>query len=152
MIPADEDEVQMSDEAPQIILLPSSSASWNNSNGATNVTIFLELEQAAGFSLEPCITLSGANASASPTCAAGALDAVEGDISQYLTVEDISTDEGHVRCTASRLTLGSCVMGRYVLRYSISSLAGLTSEAFITVMVEKYERLQLAYAFVPDNT
>lgn len=55
------------------------------------------------------------------------------------------------RCTASSLTLGTCLPGQYTLQYSVANLEGLQSAGFITVLVEQYSVASFDYMFTVTN-
>jgi hypothetical protein len=78
---------------PNLILLPSSSSNWTLTSA--NVTIYLEYGSPAPFSIAPCSF--AANQSASASCAAAALDSVDGDLTPLIKVTDISSIPNQIR-------------------------------------------------------
>ena len=52
-------------------------------------------------------------------------------------------------CTASELTLGTCLPGKYFLKYSVTNSAGLKSSAFLDISVEQYSVNTFSYTFSP---
>ena len=55
-------------------------------------------------------------------------------------------------CSASALTLGTCLPGKYTLRYSVYNAAGLRSLAYLHLLVEQLSLNRFSYAFTPSNS
>jgi len=57
-----------------------------------------------------------------------------------------------VQCSSmSQMTMGQCLPGRYLIRYSVTNSLGITSSAFLTVFVEELNVVTLDYSFVLSN-
>ena len=55
-------------------------------------------------------------------------------------------------CPASALTLGTCLPGKYTLRYTVYNAAGLQSSAYLHLLVEQLSLNRFSYAFTPSNS
>ena len=91
--------------APLLLLLPSQASSWNASSssaedigadagaaGASSLTLYLQYGKPAPLSIAPCTSLTAANQSAAASCAAAAWDEADGDLSDKITVADVTGD------------------------------------------------------------
>ena len=134
---------------PALTLLPTITPS-----SSINQTVYLGYGKPAPFSLGPCATINSGNSSSAPTCAASAYDLLDGDISYAITPVDITSSPGHVQCSSAsmtQMTLGRCLPGRYLIRYSVTNSLGITSSVFLTVFVEELNVVTLDYSFVLSN-
>ena len=117
---------------------------------AENQTIYLGYGRPAPFSLGPCTSISS-NSSAAPSCAASAYDLFDGDLSYAINVVDVTSTPGHVLCSSasmSQMTKGQCLPGQYLIRYSVTNSVGLTTSAFLNVIVQELTSYILNYSFV----
>lgn len=80
---------------PRLVLLPSVSSNWALSS--SNGTLYLEYRRPAPFSLAPCTSAAAANQSTSPSCAAASMDAMDGDLTAFITVTDVSSVQNQIR-------------------------------------------------------
>ena len=51
----------------------------------------------------------------------------------------------------SQMTMGRCLPGQYLIRYSVTNSLGLTSSAFLTILIEELNVVTLDYSFVLSN-
>ena len=134
---------------PALSILPTITPS-----SSINQTVYLGYGKPAPFSLGPCATINSGNSSSTPTCAASAYDALDGDISYAINPVDITSSPGHVQCSSSsmtQMTMGRCLPGQYLIRYSVTNSLGLTSSAFLTLFIEELNVVTLDYSFVLSN-
>lgn len=141
--------------SPTLVLLPygnlDSSTQWGLSG--KNQSVFLEWGVAAPFSLAPCSSWSVANLTSTPSCAAAAYDVEAGDISSFIEVDDVWTDQS-LTCTVASITLGSCLPGQHVMQYQVSgpqSIGGLLTQAYLNVFIEERASVNFSFTFMPDD-
>ena len=139
---------------PTLVLLPSRtfdlSTPWEQSG--RNKTVFLEWGIAAPYSLAPCSSWAAANLTSTPSCAAAAYDTEDGDISSFIEVKDIWTDQLST-CTVSSITLGTCLPGQHVLQYEVSSSTfGLLTRAYLIVFIEERASVNFSFSFIPPDS
>ena len=147
-------------EPPQLVMLPtitSSQPTWAGvatltRSASINSTLYLVYNEPSPVSLSPCASLSAANISSAPLCAAAAFDNATGsDLSGLITVQDVSSVPGQVKCTDITLTLGTCLPGQYTLQYTAGNSDGLSASGFLFVLVEQRTFVILNYMFSPPN-
>ena len=51
----------------------------------------------------------------------------------------------------TELTLGTCLPGTYILKYSVTNSAGLKSSAFLELSIEQYSVNTFSYIFSPAH-
>lgn len=91
---------------------------------------------ASNLSLVPCVSYNATDAEETGeerACRAVAWDDGEGDLSAYLTVEQLPTCEGCSGCAVELVTAGVCPPGVYLYRYAVADLAGNVGEATLAV-------------------
>ncbi|KAJ9522781.1 hypothetical protein QJQ45_019807, partial [Haematococcus lacustris] len=133
------------DAAPttRVLLLPSSAT--NVTLAAGNETMHVE---PTPLSFLPCPS-SQALGSAAVSCAAVALDSLEGDVSAALQEPLDVSPWDQARCSASSLTTGTCLPGTYIMAYTATNSNGTsTATALLTVVVEQRSVTRLNYSFV----
>ena len=81
---------------PTLILLPTSKSNWTATT-SNNATIYLEYGALAPFSIAPCSSAASANQSAPASCAAAALDVIDGDLTHLIKVTDVSAIPNQIR-------------------------------------------------------
>ena len=144
---------------PQLAMLPtkaSSSPTWLEATATSfvsgNSTLYLLYNTPSPLSLLPCASLAVANASVAASCAAVAFDTLSGaDLCGLIDVHDVSTIDGQAKCTASSLTLGTCLPGQYTLQYTATNPAGQSASSFLLVLVEMRVSIGYSYEFTPDD-
>ena len=148
---------------PQLVMLPtnaSSSPTWLDVEVAaaeagivtSNNTVYLLYNTPSPLSLMPCASLAAANVSNAATCAAAAFDTLSGaDLCDLIDVHDVSTIDGQAKCTASTLTLGTCLPGQYTLQYTVTNAAGESTFSFLLVLVEMRISAGYSYVFIPED-
>ncbi|PNH05934.1 hypothetical protein TSOC_007762, partial [Tetrabaena socialis] len=124
---------------PKVVLLPGNSKAGNTSgNGTDGLSLTLTYGQAAPLSLAPCATFAAGLAG---SCAAMALDSSGGDLSVDLTATDVSPCSSSAgscyRCSPYDLTVGTCLPGRYTMRYRVVDADGRSAQADLQVAVEQ---------------
>ncbi|KAJ9523171.1 hypothetical protein QJQ45_024097, partial [Haematococcus lacustris] len=133
------------DAAPttRVLLLPSSAT--NVTLAAGNETMHVE---PAPLSFLPCPS-SQALGSAAVSCAAVALDSLEGDVSAALQEPLDVSPWDQARCSASSLSTGTCLPGNYIMAYTATNSNGTsTATALLNVFVEQRSVTRLNYSFV----
>ena len=148
---------------PQLAMLPtnaSSSPSWLAAAAAAkataavpvNSTLYLQYNQPSPLSLLPCASLPVANSSVAAPCAAAAFDTSSGaDLCGLIWVQDVSMIADQAKCSASSLTLGTCLPGQYTLQYTVTNAAGQSVSAFLLVLVETLASAGFSYTFTPPD-
>ncbi|KAJ9522297.1 hypothetical protein QJQ45_008126 [Haematococcus lacustris] len=134
---------QDADPTTRVLLLPSSAT--NVTLAAGNETMHVE---SAPLSFLPCPS-SEALGSAAVSCAAVALDSLEGDVSAALQEPEDVSPWDQARCSASSLTTGTCLPGTYIMAYTATNSDGTsTATALLAVFVEQRSVTRLNYSFV----
>ena len=148
---------------PQLVMLPtnaSSSPTWLEVAVAAteagivsgNKTLYLLYNTPSPLSLLPCASLAAANVSTAATCAAAAFATLSGaDLCGLIDVQDVSAIDGQAKCTASALTLGTCLPGQYTLQYTVTNAAGESASSFLLVLVEMRISAGYSYVFTPED-
>ena len=145
---------------PQLVMLPtnaSSSPTWLAAAAeagivSSNNTLYLLYNTPSPLSLMPCASLAAANISTAATCAAVAFDTLSGaDLCDLIEVHDVSTIDGQAKCTASTLTVGTCLPGQYTLQYTATNAAGVSTTSFLLVLVEMRISAGYSYVFTPED-
>jgi hypothetical protein len=94
---------------------------------------------ASNVSLMPCVSYNATDGDETSLreqereCRAVAWDDGEGDLSAYVTVEQLSPCEGCSGCAVQLVTAGVCPPGVYLYRYAVADLAGNVGEATLAV-------------------
>ncbi|KAJ9507832.1 hypothetical protein QJQ45_019262 [Haematococcus lacustris] len=141
------DASQASPQVTSVVLLPSAATNTTQAANA-NATVFMEYGRLAPFSLLPCPS-SQALGSAAVSCAAVALDSLEGDVSAALQEPMDIRPDARTRCSAASLTAGTCLPGFYVMAYTATNTnATSTATALLNVFVEQRSVTRLNYSFV----
>ncbi|KAJ9529614.1 hypothetical protein QJQ45_014372 [Haematococcus lacustris] len=136
--------------APTLLLLPPGATSLATASAA-NMTLYLTYGRAATTALTPCLSSQPA---ALGSCTAVASDALDGDLSLNITTQDVSRCAaltGCVRCPVESATLGACLPGTYITRYTVQNSAGLNASVFLTLVVEARNFSTLTFPYFPAN-
>jgi hypothetical protein len=142
--------------SPTLVLLPyrsfDSSTPWDLSG--KNQSIYLQWGVAAPFSLAPCSSWAAANLTSNPSCAAAAYDGQEGDVSSFIEVSNVWSDQASP-CTVASITFGSCLPGQYTMQYQVKgsqALGGQITQAYLNIFIEERISANFSFTFVPDNS
>ncbi|KAG2452521.1 hypothetical protein HYH02_002759 [Chlamydomonas schloesseri] len=133
---------------PRLFLLPGLLTN-NLTLAERDQSLFLTYGTAAPVSLAPCVSFADTG------CAAVANDTTDGDLTRDITVTVAARCPSGVTCVAcsvAALTTGTCLPGRYLVRYRVKDTDGNSATVQLSVAVEQLTVTLLDFSLYPGGS